>query len=86
VCHKSIPDEFGQFYRLANGETFQTGARQVLDPATVKGWDAAEEAYDAIRTTGADIEAIAKAPAGQKRRLLELRSMSFLTSISLILG
>jgi hypothetical protein len=38
---------------------FQTGARQVLNPNTVKGWDEAEAAYNAIRANSTDVSAIA---------------------------
>jgi hypothetical protein len=55
----------------------QTGARQVLNPGKIEGWDAAVPAYDAIRTNAADISAIAKNTAMPEATVARIKAHLF---------
>ncbi len=66
--------------------TTQTGARQVLDPNTVKGWDAAEGAYDAIRGDATDVSAIAKNTGMSEARIARIKEHVFIKEHALDSG
>ncbi|MDB0538638.1 hypothetical protein LBW61_19850, partial [Ralstonia solanacearum] len=50
----------------------------VLDPNTVKGWDAAEGAYDAIRGDATDVSAIAKNTGMSEARIARIKEHVFI--------
>lgn len=54
------------------GSMLQTGARQVLDPQSLRGWDRAEAAYVTIRESTTDVAAISRStglPESQVSRI-----------------
>src|SRR3569832_2196245 len=56
-------------------EAVQSGGRQVLNPNRVEGWDAADKAYEAIRSNQSDISTISRNTASRRRPSRESRRM-----------
>jgi hypothetical protein len=55
----------------------QTGARSVLNPGTIEGWDAAELAYDSIRASSTDVAAIARNSGISESRIARIKDHIF---------
>jgi hypothetical protein len=61
----------------ANSVVRQTGARQMLDPKSLKGWDKVDEIYDGIRANSADVSAIAKNTGMPEARISRIKEHVF---------
>ncbi|WP_242393891.1 RHS repeat-associated core domain-containing protein [Anaeromyxobacter oryzisoli] len=64
----------------------ETGARQVLNSATVEGWEAAEEAYNGIRADTADVSAIAQNSGMSEAEVARIKDHVFFKEHELDLG
>lgn len=64
----------------------QTGAREILNPRSLAGWDAAEGTYDAIRTSSTDIMSIAQNIGMPEWRIARVKDHLFFKERQLDVG
>ncbi len=76
----------GMLLHSAPENVFQTGARQVLDPNSMKSWDAAESAYDAIRASNTDVLAISKNTGISEVKIARIKDHVFFNNHTLDSG
>ena len=80
------PEQANLSQSLVANKTFNTGARQVLDPSDIRSWDAAEDAYKVIKSDASDISAIAKNTGFSESRIERIKNHVFVNEHKLDLG